>query len=566
MSYLVLARKYRPQSFDEVVDQDHITRTLSNAIVADRVAHAVLFSGPRGTGKTTVARILAKAMNCREGPSATPCNKCRSCKEITEGHAVDVFEIDGASNNSVDQVRELRENIKYMPAHSLYKIYIIDEVHMLSIPAFNALLKTLEEPPPHVMFMFATTEVHKIPITILSRCQRHDFKRIALGAISAHLAFICRQENFKITDKSLGVIAREAGGSMRDAISLLDQVMSCSADSITDEQVLDILGIIDREYLFTLSDLLLQKDITAALDLLDDIYDRGYELKKLYTDLLEHFRNLWVVKMGQKVEKLVDLPEHEIQHLKTQARHLSAAGLHQIFDLLFRQEASIRFAAQPKLVLEMIFVQLFQFQPALPIDDLIDKLDALRREITGDQPAGDLSTAPVTGPGTSQTTSRRQRDSSDPHRPADAGQASGESPASPEFERQKALSDPDAVWDAVYDQISQENPSLAANLSRCRLKRILEDRLEIEVVGNGFTLNMIQREKNMVLLKKVFTKYLGEAKQIVLNSRADPNQDSQKKKNKNNKLKQEALHHPLVADAIEIFDGKLIDVKVGPGK
>ena len=180
MSYLVLARKYRPQSFEQVVDQTHTTRTISNAIASDRVAHAILFSGPRGTGKTTVARILAKAMNCKKGPTPSPCNKCRSCTEITASHAVDVYEIDGASNNSVDQVRELRENIKYMPAHSLYKIYIIDEVHMLSIPAFNALLKTLEEPPAHVMFIFATTEPHKIPITILSRCQRHDFKRIIL--------------------------------------------------------------------------------------------------------------------------------------------------------------------------------------------------------------------------------------------------------------------------------------------------------------------------------------------------------------------------------------------------
>lgn len=563
MSYLVLARKYRPQSFDEVVDQAHITRTLSNAIAADRVAHAILFSGPRGTGKTTVARILAKAMNCKEGPTATPCNRCQSCREITDGHAVDVFEIDGASNNSVDQVRELRENVKYMPAHSLHKIYIIDEVHMLSISAFNALLKTLEEPPSHVIFMFATTEVHKIPITILSRCQRHDFKRIALASISAHLAFICGQENFEITDESLGVIARESGGSMRDAISLLDQVMSCSTGSIPNEQVLDILGIIDRKYLFALTDFLLQKDITGALDLLDDLYDRGYELKKLYADLLEHFRNLLVVKMGAKVEKLVELPKHEIEHLKAQSRQMSAAGLNQIFDLLFRQEASIRFAAQPKLVLEMIFVRLFQFQPALPIDDLIDKLDHLRREISDRQPTENLHGSPVASPDVVQKTSRPRRDSSDQRRPADAGLDSGESGPAAEVEAQNVPSDPDAVWNTVYEQISQENPSLAANLSKCRLKEIFEDRLQIEVQGNDFTLNMIQRKKNMALLEKVFEDYFGKAKQIILNSRVDPNQNIQKKKDKNNKLKQDALHHPLVADAIEIFDGKLIDVKVG---
>ncbi|MBW2411588.1 MAG: DNA polymerase III subunit gamma/tau [Deltaproteobacteria bacterium] len=563
MSYLVLARKYRPQSFEEVVDQVHITRTLSNAIGAERVAHAILFSGPRGTGKTTVARILAKAMNCKEGPTATPCNSCQSCKEITDGHAVDVFEIDGASNNSVDQVRELRENIKYMPAHSLHKIYIIDEVHMLSIPAFNALLKTLEEPPSHVMFMFATTEVHKIPITILSRCQRHDFKRIALASISAHLASICSRENFKITNDSLGLIARESGGSMRDAISLLDQVMSCSADSITDEQVLDILGIIDRKYLFELTDFLLQKNISGALDLLDDIYDRGHELKKLYADLLEHFRNLLIVKMGQKVEKLVELPEHEIDHLKSQARHATAAALNQIFELFFRQEASIRFAAQPKLVLEMIFVQLVQFQPALPIDDLIEKLDHLRREIGGNRTAADFAASPATGPEVPRKADGPRRDSHDPGRAVNTGHESEASGAAPEVMPPPPPSDPDAVWSAVYDQVAQENPSLAANLAKCSLKGIFEDRVEIEVVGNGFTLNMIQRGKNMALLNKVFTDHLGKARRIILNSKFDPNQDSQKKKDKNNRLKQEALHHPLVADAIEIFDGKLIDVKVG---
>ncbi|MGD8717099.1 MAG: DNA polymerase III subunit gamma/tau, partial [Desulfobacterales bacterium] len=253
MSYLVLARKYRPQTFDQVVEQTHITQTLSNAISSGRVAHAILFSGPRGTGKTTVARILAKALNCKEAPTPVPCNDCRSCVEITTGHAVDVFEIDGASNNSVDQIRDLRDNIKYMPAHSPYKIYIIDEVHMLSMAAFNALLKTLEEPPPHVMFMFATTEPHKIPITILSRCQRHDFRRISLNSIEKQMASICQQESYAIAEESLGLIAQEASGSMRDALSLLDQVLSCSQGAIDHQQVTDILGVVDRKIIFSLS-------------------------------------------------------------------------------------------------------------------------------------------------------------------------------------------------------------------------------------------------------------------------------------------------------------------------
>ena len=381
MSYLVLARKYRPQTFEQVEKQDHVTRTLTNAISADRVAHAILFSGPRGTGKTTVARILAKAMNCKGGPVRIPCNECRSCREITIGSAVDVFEIDGASNNSVDQIRELRENVKYMPAHSLYKIYIIDEVHMLSIAAFNALLKTLEEPPPHVMFIFATTEPRKIPITILSRCQRHDFRRIDVESISKHLKEICTKEGVEIAVESLGLIAREAGGSMRDGLSLLDQVMSCTKGTITHEQMIDILGVIDREILFNLSKAILRADIPEVLDILDEIYSAGHDMKKLYADLIEHFRNLLVVKMVKKTDKLVDIPSHEIDLMIDQVKEIPATFLNQLFELLFREEISILNSTQPRLAIEMVFIKMFQIKPALPIDVLIEKLDNLRKDI-----------------------------------------------------------------------------------------------------------------------------------------------------------------------------------------
>ncbi len=381
MSYLVLARKYRPQTFEQVVEQAHITRTLTNAISTGRVAHAILFSGPRGTGKTTVARILAKAMNCGQGPTAAPCNCCRSCEEITGGHGVDVFEIDGASNNSVDQVRELRENIKYMPAHSPFKIYIIDEVHMLSTTAFNALLKTLEEPPSHILFLFATTEPHKIPITILSRCQRHDFRRINLDALLRHMTWICRQENFNIDEQSLGLIARESGGSMRDALSLLDQIMTCVDGSLTHEQVVDLLGVIDRKMIYELAQAILNSDLATVLDVLDEIYDRGHDMKKLFANLLEHFRNLMVATLGHKAGKLIDLPTAEIEQLTQQAKRMPAGSINHIFDLLCREETTVRYSPQPKLALEMALIRLLQAGPALPIDVLIDKLDDLRREI-----------------------------------------------------------------------------------------------------------------------------------------------------------------------------------------
>jgi len=561
MSYLVLARKYRPQTFEQVVAQAHITRTLTNAISSGRVAHAILFSGPRGTGKTTVARILAKAMNCKDGPTPVPCNVCISCNEITAGKAVDVFEIDGASNNSVDQVRELRENIKYMPAHSPYKIYIIDEVHMLSTAAFNALLKTLEEPPSHVMFMFATTEPHKIPITILSRCQRHDFRRMDLNSISTHMASLCRQEGFEIAEESLELIAREAGGSMRDGLSLLDQIMTCIQRPITHEQVLEILGIIDRKFIFDLSESILKADIPAVLDLLDDIYDHGHDMKKLYAELTEHFRNLLVAAMGKKVNKLVDLPSAEIDQLVAQGKTISTEVLNQIFDLLFKEEASIRLSAQPKLALEMALIRILQSKPALPIDVLIDKLDILREEMFAyAQPQEFAGTPPHSAINAKYPSAGSQEKTSPGSTNSEAKRSGVETE---EASATNSLAEnSDKAWQQISKIISNKHPSLAANLAKCKLKKIEGDHLEIEVSGNGFTLKMIQREKNMAVLQQVCADVLGSRKDIRLAAGTTPDDNYQKKKSHDNELKKKALSHPLVADAVEIFNGKLIDVKI----
>ncbi|MGD8889507.1 MAG: DNA polymerase III subunit gamma/tau [Desulfobacterales bacterium] len=543
MSYLVLARKYRPQTFDQVVEQTHITQTLSNAISSGRVAHAILFSGPRGTGKTTVARILAKALNCKEAPTPVPCNDCRSCVEITTGHAVDVFEIDGASNNSVDQIRDLRDNIKYMPAHSPYKIYIIDEVHMLSMAAFNALLKTLEEPPPHVMFMFATTEPHKIPITILSRCQRHDFRRISLNSIEKQMASICQQESYAIAEESLGLIAQEASGSMRDALSLLDQVLSCSQGAIDHQQVTDILGVVDRKIIFSLSKSILDSDIPSVLDTLDDIYDRGYDIKKFYADILEHFRNLLVTSMNKKVDKLVDLPAGEIEQLRAQAQLFSPTSLTHVFDLLFKAEASIRLSAQPKLALEIALIRILQAKPTLPIDVLIDKLDALRQEMVPSSAKTEILQQPAIPASDHPATQ--------PEKPHEDIPASDDLPG-----------DLEAAWQKIAEIMARKNPSLSASLSKCSLKNPQKGLLEIEVPDNGFTLTMIQREKNMAVLKAVCQEVFRAPKEIRLSAKSGHDETNSKKKTQDDQLKQKALSHPLVADAIEIFNGKLIDVKI----
>ncbi|MFC1813868.1 DNA polymerase III subunit gamma/tau [Thermodesulfobacteriota bacterium] len=539
MSYLVLARKYRPQTFDQVIKQDHVTQTLSNAISAGRVAHAILLSGPRGTGKTTVARILAKAMNCKNGPTRTPCNDCRSCREITSGSAVDVFEIDGASNNSVDQIRDLRENVKYMPAHSRYKIYIIDEVHMLSIAAFNALLKTLEEPPSHVMFIFATTEPHKIPITILSRCQRHDFRRIDAESISKHMEGICAKEGIDIAIESLGLIAREAGGSMRDAQSLLDQVTSSAGGKITHEHVIDMLGVIDRKILFDISGAVIREDIHALLDILDEIYDHGHDMKKLYSELVEHFRNLLVLKMVARDSKLVDVPGHEIDQIHDQVKEVSPAYLTQVFDILFKEESAMRFSSQPKLALEMIFIRLFQVKPALPIDELIEKLDDLRKNISETPESyADTEKRTVKSTGTAETV-----------KPF----------CQPPPEHGK---DPDRVWGNLFSIISEKHPSLAANLKNATLTKLTDQSIEIEVNGNGFNINIVRRSESVNIIEKVCNEFFGKKMELVIKTKTIEDDKSRHKKTRAGRSKQEALNHPLVADAVEIFNGKIVDVKI----
>ena len=554
MSYLVLARKYRPQTFEEVVKQEHITRTLTHAVSSGRVAHAILFSGPRGTGKTTVARILAKAMNCVSGPTPVPCNNCRSCREITSGNGADVFEIDGASNNSVDQIRDLRENVKYMPSHSPYKIYIIDEVHMLSIAAFNALLKTLEEPPPHVLFIFATTEPRKIPITIISRCQRHDFRRIDVDSISKHLQNICAKEGIEIDIESLSLVAREANGSMRDGLSLLDQVMSCSKDVIEHDQVLDILGVVDRDIIFSISNAVFKGHIMEILDILDKVYAAGHDMKKLYGDLIEHFRNLLIAKMGEKGRGLLDIPSHEIDLMLDQTKDIPATFLSQIFDLLFKEESIIEYASQPRLAIEMVFIKMFQIKPALPIDVLIEKLDSLKKYLERPQAekAGD-NISPLTHGNENSTPI-----SSEPtlKTPESMGTSTSDSGSSADEE-----DTPEEKWEKLLSIFTEKYPSLASNLKYSKIKKLSGNRLIIEVNGNDFNLNMVRKEKNLSIIKKVCSEFFGKEMDVMMRTKKITGTKRQKNEQAA-RLKQEALSHPLVTDALEIFNGNIVDVKI----
>jgi DNA polymerase III subunit gamma/tau len=555
MSYLVLARKYRPQTFEEVVKQEHITLTLTHAISSGRVAHAILFSGPRGTGKTTVARILAKSMNCKTGPAPVPCNDCRSCREITSGNGADVFEIDGASNNSVDQIRDLRENVKYMPAHSPYKIYIIDEVHMLSIAAFNALLKTLEEPPSHVLFIFATTEPRKIPITILSRCQRHDFRRIDVESISKHMQNICIKEGVDIDVESLALIARAANGSMRDGLSLLDQVMSSTKGAISHAQVLDILSVVDRNIIFNISNAVLKGNIMEILDILDKVYGAGYDMKKLYADLIEHFRNLFIVKMGERGRKLLDIPSHEIELMNDQTKNTPATFLNQMFELLFKEEPTIERASQPRLAIEMVFIRMFQIKPALPIDVLIEKLDVLKKDLDGSL---------VHSTGVDDRPLRREMENvaETPSAPPPKTALSMETLASDPGPFANQEDSPERTWEKLISIFLEEYPSLATNLKHSKIKKLADNCLEIEVNGNDFNLTMVRKEKNIGIIKKVCSDFFGRAVNVTVRTKKIMDNQQQRKNDRTARLKQEALSHRLVTDAVEIFNGTVVEVKI----
>ncbi|MEI6806191.1 MAG: DNA polymerase III subunit gamma/tau, partial [Myxococcaceae bacterium] len=380
MNYLVLARKWRPQRFSDVVGQEIIIKTLAKALTSGRIAHAFLLTGSRGVGKTTVARLLAKALSCESGISPDPCGVCSHCVEIAAGTSMDIVEIDGASNTGVDDVRELRDSLRYQPASARFKIFIIDEVHMLSTSAFNALLKTLEEPPPHVKFIFATTEAHKIPITILSRCQRYDFRRMPVSVIVDRLKDILRQENIQVDPEGLFLIAQNADGGMRDALSLLDQVISFSGEKASLQDVVDILGLIDQQSIQKASDAILEGHAREALSLIEAASESGWDLKQLSDNISNEFRNLCISASAGSIMGLADLTEEKAKLTDEKAKKYDRLDLQRLLSMALQATDQMTNSEQPKLVLELAFLKMAdrpQLAQMTEVMQAIARLEAL---------------------------------------------------------------------------------------------------------------------------------------------------------------------------------------------
>jgi DNA polymerase III subunit gamma/tau len=502
MSYLVIARKWRPQSFEDIAGQAPITRTLQNAIRANRIAHAYLFTGVRGVGKTTAARILAKALNCEKGPAATPCNRCSHCEEITNGSSIDVLEIDGASNRGIDEVRQIIENVRYQPAKCRFKIYIIDEVHQVTKDAFNALLKTLEEPPPSVKFILATTEPHRLPETILSRCQRYDFRRISLREIVERLREIAGNEGLEITDGALVLLAREADGSMRDAQSLLEQVLACAAPAESgreavpvDEALLqEILGLAERRMLYELSAAVICGDPQSCVELLALAVSQGRDLSRLSRDLVEHFRNLLVARLadsrdpsssGAAPAQLLDLPDQEIVDLGDQVRGLSVDTLLDYFDFMSAGDEEVGRSATPRFALETALIRLATLSRTIPVDELVERLERLESRFA-----------------VSKTTNAV------PSRPAETrGPAPGVS--SPPVRATDTVAAATRDWAEFVAFVGREQKFLASHLQSANAIALPPGPLKIGI-GERHHLNYLQDGDNLAALKELARRFFSQ--------------------------------------------------------
>jgi DNA polymerase-3 subunit gamma/tau len=550
MPYQVLARKWRPKTFDEVVGQTTVTRTLKNALASGRIGHAFLLSGPRGVGKTTTARVLAKALNCAKGdsPQPEPCGECSSCQEIAAGTSLDVQEIDGATHNGVEQVRELRESARYNPARDRFKIWIIDEVHMLSTGAFNALLKTLEEPPPRVKFVFATTEYHKIPDTILSRCQQYDFRLIPTRELQTHLRGVATGEKVKVSDETLGRIARAAEGSVRDALSLFDQVLSFSGDEVRDEDVSALLGLIDRELLLAVSRGVAAGDSLALLEAVERLADHGVDYRNFVRELLLHFREILLLKLAPAGSTLLAaLTPEERERVRPLAEAYSEEDLLRVVEVLTEADTELRLAQDPRVTVELALLKLVQLRRLLPFADLVDRVERLAGGASAPAPRP-AAAAPATASGPAAVPARAPAPAA-----AKAAPTSSPVPPPPSPEPPPAIG-PENLLGALA---AQARPSLAQPLRGAQVREEGEA-VVLEVQPDFFRLAETHLDEYLDLVRKVS----GRSRKVRIVSAAtaaapaEAAPDEQRRR-----ARDEAVGEPAVQEALDLFGGRVVNVR-----
>ncbi len=542
MAYVVLARKWRPSGFADIVGQEAVSRTLQNAIQLNRVSHAILFTGTRGVGKTTTARILAKALNCEEGPTTEPCGQCSNCKEIAAGSSVDVFEIDGASNTKVDEIRELLENVQYRPSKCRYKIYIIDEVHMLSTHSFNALLKTLEEPPPGVMFIFATTEPQKIPDTILSRCQRFDLRQISGDQIDQHLRKIADAEKIEISDAGLSLVSKQALGSLRDALSLFDQLIAFSGNQIPDDEVASILGLTDRALISRTVQAFVEHQSAEALNVVQDVFEKGYDPKTYLIEVWENIRDLLVLKSGGD-ERLVRRTTEEIQLLREWSQTVDEAELERWFDLFKRAVVEVGRSEFPRYLIEVAFLKASREEPRIPLQTLVERLEKL-------QSGGRSFSMPTSKP-TSPKASTAYSHSKPAAPKAEVTPAPKTVTAAPQ------MTSPE--WEKLVAAIKRKKPALAAILLQAT-PDMSEDRITLHYDEGSFYLSRAQDQDFQAYLTALAKEIFGGTYRILVKTQKRTSQSSAST-TQDRSHEKEALSHPVIQKAVSLFGAKVEEIK-----
>ena len=555
MSYLIYARKYRPKNFEEMVGQKAVVQTLQNAIKSNRVAQAYIFSGMRGVGKTTVARILAKALNCQHGPTPTPCNKCEFCVAINEDRSVDVLEIDGASNRGIEEIRNLREGVRYRPIHTRYKVIIIDEVHMLTREAFNALLKTLEEPPEGTVFIFATTEFHKVPATIISRCQHFEFKKISQKEIINHLLDIAQKEKIAISAYGLNLIAEAAEGSLRDAQSLLDQAVAFSGEVIQDDDLKEILGAISKDILFECSTMILGQEPSKAFSLVEKIMEKGSDLRFFYKELIQHFRNLLLAKSVQKIQDLLPLNPEELDQFKEEANKASVEEILRYLLALQQGEQGLRFSSHPQIYLETFLVKLGHFKKIIPLQELIQEVEKIGKDTDTSHDGENEPFFRTKG------REKEERALGSPQK-----SAPGPPPLKKKEEEEKE------VFQKIMDELQKEKSSLAAILAQQTSFKIRDETLDIKfhpekrfVIENPVILEIAfpvgdefyrgAMHKDIKTVERIASEILGQKVKVKIE------ESIMARENKREKEMELALKDPSVQAFMDTFKAQILSIE-----